>query len=407
MAQGVKHPGAAFPAHFGAAGCCPVPHPGQGELKKRTRVENNICCPFTESGSEENQSEQAGGRGYLSARITWHLIDYYFWRHRRRARFVGGCDFDEQEIAKKSLPRARVPHHIKRPPPVCVFGGGVVSEAGLCGGGSTAARRPGRCGRQEHLGGAGRWMGGWVARCGGGGVGHFRDFPGRLPARKSAPRAARPPPPAARPGRAEGADGTGALSRRDANRRARAPGPQMIWVESGSSLAFHRLSRDSIYAILSVRLAKFRSQLENGTDLVTDSRGVPDDVRASLHPLATTRGAQAVPSRHRRRGPFEAGPAPAPAPIGRTRYRPPPAGLVPLLAAAGALRRDAADVRDGDGEEGGARRGRRGRRRSALSARAVLAEGQMVPQRRGAIWYGLPVFSGMRWLCCAGVAVII
>eukprot|EP00661_Eupelagonemidae_sp_cell13_P023710 gene23710-biopygen5850 len=189
--------------------------------------------------------------------------------------------------------------------------------------------------------------------------------------------------------------------------RARAPGPQMIWMESGSSLAFHRLSRDSIYAILSVRLAKFRSQLENGTDLVTDSRGVPDDVRASLHPLATTRGAQAVPSRHRRRGPFEAGPAPAPAPIGRTRYRPPPAGLVPLLAAAGALRRDAADVRDGDGEEGGARRGRRGRRRSALSARAVLAEGQMVPQRRGAIWYGLPVFSGMRWLCCAGVAVII
>eukprot|EP00661_Eupelagonemidae_sp_cell13_P021949 gene21949-biopygen5708 len=66
--------------------------------------------------------------------------------------------------------------------------------------------------RQEPLGGAGRWMGGWVARCGGGGGGDFRAFPGRLPARKSAPRAARPPPPAARPGRAEGADGTGGWS---------------------------------------------------------------------------------------------------------------------------------------------------------------------------------------------------
>eukprot|EP00661_Eupelagonemidae_sp_cell13_P019242 gene19242-biopygen11521 len=231
MAQGVKHPGAAFPAHFGAAGCCPVPHPGQGELKKRTRVENNICCPFTESGSEENQSEQAGGRGYLSARITWHLIDYYFWRHRRRARFVGGCDFDEQEIAKKSLPRARVPHHIKRPPPVCVFGGGVVSEAGLCGGGSTAARRPGRCGLQEHLGGAGRWVGGWVARCGGGGSGIFGIFRGA--SRRANPRLAprvRPHPPR----------GPGA-------RRGR------MGLEVGP--AFQRLSGRTLSPILGVRLA--------------------------------------------------------------------------------------------------------------------------------------------------------
>eukprot|EP00661_Eupelagonemidae_sp_cell13_P008059 gene8059-biopygen6098 len=42
----------------------------------------------------------------------------------------------------------------------------------------------------------------------GGGSGIF-GFSGHIPARKSAPRAARPPPPAARPGRAEGADGTG------------------------------------------------------------------------------------------------------------------------------------------------------------------------------------------------------
>eukprot|EP00661_Eupelagonemidae_sp_cell13_P015308 gene15308-biopygen6661 len=48
--------------------------------------------------------------------------------------------------------------------------------------------------------------GGWVARCAG--VEIFGIFLGRIPARKSAPRAARPPPPAARPGRAEGADGT-------------------------------------------------------------------------------------------------------------------------------------------------------------------------------------------------------
>eukprot|EP00661_Eupelagonemidae_sp_cell13_P010450 gene10450-biopygen7764 len=49
----------------------------------------------------------------------------------------------------------------------------------------------------------------------GGGVGDFGIFRARVtpsPARKSAPRAARPPPPAARPGRAEGADGTGGWS---------------------------------------------------------------------------------------------------------------------------------------------------------------------------------------------------
>eukprot|EP00661_Eupelagonemidae_sp_cell13_P016514 gene16514-biopygen745 len=46
---------------------------------------------------------------------------------------------------------------------------------------------------------------------------------------------------------------------------ARAPGAQMMWVTSGSSLAFQRVSRDTPNCILSVRLAKFRSQLENGT----------------------------------------------------------------------------------------------------------------------------------------------
>eukprot|EP00661_Eupelagonemidae_sp_cell13_P013960 gene13960-biopygen6555 len=46
---------------------------------------------------------------------------------------------------------------------------------------------------------------------------------------------------------------------------ARAPGAQMIWVASGSSLAFQRVSRDTPNCIFSVRLAKFRSQLENGT----------------------------------------------------------------------------------------------------------------------------------------------
>eukprot|EP00661_Eupelagonemidae_sp_cell13_P001084 gene1084-biopygen22742 len=50
---------------------------------------------------------------------------------------------------------------------------------------------------------------------------------------------------------------------------------------SGSSPAFQRLSRGTLSPSLSVRLAKFRSQLENGTDLMTDSRGVPDDVRDS------------------------------------------------------------------------------------------------------------------------------
>eukprot|EP00661_Eupelagonemidae_sp_cell13_P010160 gene10160-biopygen22787 len=47
------------------------------------------------------------------------------------------------------------------------------------------------------------------ARCAGGGCRGFRDSPGRIPARKSAPRAARPPPCGARCGRAEGADGSG------------------------------------------------------------------------------------------------------------------------------------------------------------------------------------------------------
>eukprot|EP00661_Eupelagonemidae_sp_cell13_P024445 gene24445-biopygen13446 len=45
---------------------------------------------------------------------------------------------------------------------------------------------------------------GWVARCAGDGVGIFVIFPGRIPARESTPRAVRPPPPGARPGRAEG-----------------------------------------------------------------------------------------------------------------------------------------------------------------------------------------------------------
>eukprot|EP00661_Eupelagonemidae_sp_cell13_P016616 gene16616-biopygen3791 len=46
------------------------------------------------------------------------------------------------------------------------------------------------------------------------------------------------------------------------------------------SPASQRVPRDSIYAMLSVRLAKSRSQLENGTDFVTDIQGVPDDVRS-------------------------------------------------------------------------------------------------------------------------------
>eukprot|EP00661_Eupelagonemidae_sp_cell13_P024707 gene24707-biopygen17934 len=51
-------------------------------------------------------------------------------------------------------------------------------------------------------------MGGAVR---GGGWSGISGFLGHIPARKSAPRAARPPPPGARPGRAEGADGTGEL----------------------------------------------------------------------------------------------------------------------------------------------------------------------------------------------------
>eukprot|EP00661_Eupelagonemidae_sp_cell13_P025018 gene25018-biopygen23956 len=69
------------------------------------------------------------------------------------------------------------------------------------------------------------------------------------------------------------------LSRRDANRRARAPGPQMIWMAPGSSLAFQRLSRDTPNFIPSVRLLGVANPQESGTDFVTDSQGVPDDVR--------------------------------------------------------------------------------------------------------------------------------
>eukprot|EP00661_Eupelagonemidae_sp_cell13_P010759 gene10759-biopygen21339 len=145
----------------------------------------------------------------------------------------------------------------------------------------------------------GRKPAGGIGRGGGSG---FRDFPGRIPARKSTPRAARPPPPGVRPGRAEGADGTGGwssfsttvsghravpswrpvggngvqalshfcifflqLGARDLGipafappsepPHARAPGAQMIRMASGSSLAFQRLSRDTPNFILSVRLA--------------------------------------------------------------------------------------------------------------------------------------------------------
>eukprot|EP00661_Eupelagonemidae_sp_cell13_P007325 gene7325-biopygen12041 len=51
--------------------------------------------------------------------------------------------------------------------------------------------------------------------------------------------------------------------------RAHDPGAQIIRMGSGRSPAFQQVSRDSIYAILSVRLAGFQSQLENGTDFVT------------------------------------------------------------------------------------------------------------------------------------------
>eukprot|EP00661_Eupelagonemidae_sp_cell13_P021988 gene21988-biopygen2695 len=50
----------------------------------------------------------------------------------------------------------------------------------------------------------GWWKGGWVARCAGGGGREFWDFPGRIPAQKSAPRAARPPHPPRVPGARRG-----------------------------------------------------------------------------------------------------------------------------------------------------------------------------------------------------------
>eukprot|EP00661_Eupelagonemidae_sp_cell13_P007622 gene7622-biopygen13603 len=161
-------------------------------------------------------------------------------------------------------------------------------------------RRAGSHRACRALGGAGRWMGGWVARCVGGGG---RDFPGCIPARKSAPRATR------RAARARGGggwdrrlvqlfnDGLGTPSRsflasgwrernpgtwiqkkriqfrdfRNLSRvgvrdlenptftprseppHARAKWSPMIRMVSGSSLAFQRLSRDTLPFILSVR----------------------------------------------------------------------------------------------------------------------------------------------------------
>eukprot|EP00661_Eupelagonemidae_sp_cell13_P012906 gene12906-biopygen11028 len=71
---------------------------------------------------------------------------------------------------------------------------------------------PQRAGAKPHRGP--RWMGGWVARCGGvSGIFVVSGaYPGAHRAPGSAPRVARPPPPAARPGRAVGADGTGVWS---------------------------------------------------------------------------------------------------------------------------------------------------------------------------------------------------
>eukprot|EP00661_Eupelagonemidae_sp_cell13_P025634 gene25634-biopygen15051 len=51
-------------------------------------------------------------------------------------------------------------------------------------------------------------------------------------------------------------EGSGARNRRSEPPRARAPGAQMIRMDSGNSLAFQRLSRDTPNCILSVRLAK-------------------------------------------------------------------------------------------------------------------------------------------------------
>eukprot|EP00661_Eupelagonemidae_sp_cell13_P018961 gene18961-biopygen14523 len=179
------------------------------------------------------------------------------------------------------------------------------------------SRRPRR---REHLGGADRWMGGWVARCGGG-VGNSGISRGA--SRRANPRLAprvRPHPPRGRarggwrmgpevgpalqrrsrrtlfikPWRPVGGNGGvrhfepllsklthifSAFAPRREPPRARAPGPQMIWMTSGSSLAFQRRYRATFSAGSAFRLAVFRSQLENGTDLVTDSQGVPDDVR--------------------------------------------------------------------------------------------------------------------------------
>eukprot|EP00661_Eupelagonemidae_sp_cell13_P009151 gene9151-biopygen6189 len=52
----------------------------------------------------------------------------------------------------------------------------------------------------------------------------------------------------------------------------------MIWVASGSSLAFQRLSRDSVYAILSVRLAETRFRQKRNVHSVTESRSATYDV---------------------------------------------------------------------------------------------------------------------------------
>eukprot|EP00661_Eupelagonemidae_sp_cell13_P013634 gene13634-biopygen17039 len=63
------------------------------------------------------------------------------------------------------------------------------------------------------------------------------------------------------------------------DRRARAPGPQMIWLAPRSSLAFQRLSRGPEFGILSVRLAGTRFCCRLPESFVTDRQGVPDDVR--------------------------------------------------------------------------------------------------------------------------------
>eukprot|EP00661_Eupelagonemidae_sp_cell13_P016247 gene16247-biopygen8234 len=142
--------------------------------------------PFDAAGPDRpGSAERAGG---------WARTG---WPQRRE----GGYSLT-QGVAKIHLSRARVPHHIKRPPPrprVSCPRSRRLPEPSR---GSARGRRPSAVcvgGRN----GSGR---------GGGGGRDFRDFPGRIPTRKSASRAARPPPPAARPGRAEGADGTGGWS---------------------------------------------------------------------------------------------------------------------------------------------------------------------------------------------------